>query len=680
MKKFGVSIFALALLTTAAIAQNVTLKERNNQILIDEIKRGFDPAQIAQDAARAKAGEDLSAILKARNQKILIDEVRNGVDPQKIGQDAAMAKAGGALNPAEDASAQNDQTPDNINNKTDTTGNLNNNDGSSGHGSNIGTKDNGGSEDADLKGTSQGGGENSVGQNNGQQPTSGDSGVDSKINGDLSGQSVNSNGSKSGEITTQPNTGGSSGTDLKGTSQGGGENSVGQNNGQQPTSGDSGVESKINGDLSGQSVNSNGSKSGEITTQPNTGGSSGTDLKGTSQGGGENSVGQNNGQQPTSGDSGVDSKINGDLSGQSVNSNGSKSGEITTQPNTGGSSGTDLKGISKGGGENSVGQSTGQQMGQPSNGSGDDIGSKIDNSGNLNSNGNALGDGKDINLNSNGTQGSGQSSAAASGDLGGYNSAGSAQPKHDEADSYNASSSEDDRMAEAMKNTQNNDAAAEQYSHDADKGIVIPKDVNEAAQLFSEMAELYKEFKDYAATANQDRAQDPQMDANAGPGLPVHCKAMDKDSLAAQYNAKKAAIAAGKKPPPEDPNAGQCVPCYVEAEKGIDTRRIAFERLRIILNYTQKMSSQGENALSGFGAAGGSLATMEAQSQIRQVDQAMEAVNSMYDKKYVEIIAKLKGSLDDFAKCEAKYFNNPDWYDRYGFVYYQFMADKYKRN
>jgi hypothetical protein len=44
------------------------------------------------------------------------------------------------------------------------------------------------------------------------------------------------------------------------------------------------------------------------------------------------------------------------------------------------------------------------------------------------------------------------------------------------------------------------------------------------------------------------------------------------------------------------------------------------------------------------------------------------------------MLPNLRGALDALGKCEEKYFNEPDWYDRYGFMYYTFMADRYKRS
>src|SRR3546814_6554130 len=50
----------------------------------------------------------------------------------------------------------------------------------------------------------------------------------------------------------------------------------------------------------------------------------------------------------------------------------------------------------------------------------------------------------------------------------------------------------------------------------------------------------------------------------------------------------------------------------------------------------------------------------------------------IYDHKYTQLMEALHGQMVDMGTCEAKY-GVEDWYDRFGFIYYEFMADKYKR-
>lgn len=232
---------------------------------------------------------------------------------------------------------------------------------------------------------------------------------------------------------------------------------------------------------------------------------------------------------------------------------------------------------------------------------------------------------------------------------------------------------------QALKQAQDQAAKADVLSKGAGIDPKLPKDAAEVAALAQQVKSLYDSFEAYQAVAKTDQSMTPQLDKAAGPGLPTHCASMDAEAEAADDQAKKNWIMGKGLPPKSSPDAGQCTACYTAAETKIDSTRIAFERLRIKLDYTTRLVKYGENALSGMGAAGGSLATMEAQAQIHHVDEAMADFYVAYDAKYTELLAGLKSKLDDFETCETKYFGNPDWYNRYGFIYYQFMADKYKR-
>ena len=49
-----------------------------------------------------------------------------------------------------------------------------------------------------------------------------------------------------------------------------------------------------------------------------------------------------------------------------------------------------------------------------------------------------------------------------------------------------------------------------------------------------------------------------------------------------------------------------------------------------------------------------------------------------YDSKYIALIASLQRALMQISSCENAY-GEPDWYQRFGFIYYEFMKERYKR-
>ena len=42
-------------------------------------------------------------------------------------------------------------------------------------------------------------------------------------------------------------------------------------------------------------------------------------------------------------------------------------------------------------------------------------------------------------------------------------------------------------------------------------------------------------------------------------------------------------------------------------------------------------------------------------------------------------MAKLEAALRQIAECEERVYGEKRWYDRWGFMYYEFMAARYQR-
>ncbi|MCD6660399.1 MAG: hypothetical protein LT105_09570, partial [Lentimicrobium sp.] len=67
------------------------------------------------------------------------------------------------------------------------------------------------------------------------------------------------------------------------------------------------------------------------------------------------------------------------------------------------------------------------------------------------------------------------------------------------------------------------------------------------------------------------------------------------------------------------------------------------------------------------------------QAQRGKIENSVKELQAAYDSKLAELLAKLQQSLMEMAVCEEQ-FGTPDWYDRYGYMYYEFVAEKYKRS
>jgi len=126
-----------------------------------------------------------------------------------------------------------------------------------------------------------------------------------------------------------------------------------------------------------------------------------------------------------------------------------------------------------------------------------------------------------------------------------------------------------------------------------------------------------------------------------------------------------------------DATAG-CGKCYIDAERSLDGMRINLERLKCYYaaykRFVDASLAFGDSA-SGIHAVTG----LEWQTQRAVIVQEMDNLKQAYDHKFHDMLPNLQSALQKIGDCEAQYFNNPDWYARFGNLYFAFMADRYKR-
>lgn len=123
---------------------------------------------------------------------------------------------------------------------------------------------------------------------------------------------------------------------------------------------------------------------------------------------------------------------------------------------------------------------------------------------------------------------------------------------------------------------------------------------------------------------------------------------------------------------------GECAECYTRAVGEMNFVRRQLGRLGCIYqntkNFTNSAIAFGDNA-SGIHAVTG-LAWQSARGEIVA---SMNHFKQTYDKKYRDLIAALDRALREIDKCENKY-GQEGWFQRSGFIYLEFLKDKYRRN
>lgn len=137
-------------------------------------------------------------------------------------------------------------------------------------------------------------------------------------------------------------------------------------------------------------------------------------------------------------------------------------------------------------------------------------------------------------------------------------------------------------------------------------------------------------------------------------------------------------------PPPGMPripsfcDTDDCERCFVDARQRFNQNRYTFERLKTIYgctkNYTDRMIAFGDNVSGYHGVSG-----LAWQSQKIGVLKSIETLKKTYDQKYTELLESQHDILMELNECEAAH-GIEDWYDRFGYLYFEFTKMNYARN
>lgn len=127
----------------------------------------------------------------------------------------------------------------------------------------------------------------------------------------------------------------------------------------------------------------------------------------------------------------------------------------------------------------------------------------------------------------------------------------------------------------------------------------------------------------------------------------------------------------------ENDNEAGCL-CLEKEYENLNNRRLNLERLRVIYSHSMKKINAGiafgDNVSGVHGVSG---LAWQSQKMII-LTKSIPTLNKAYDDKYAEMIHALEENLRAIENCEAM-LGYDNWYNHAGFIYYQFMADKYKR-
>ena len=123
---------------------------------------------------------------------------------------------------------------------------------------------------------------------------------------------------------------------------------------------------------------------------------------------------------------------------------------------------------------------------------------------------------------------------------------------------------------------------------------------------------------------------------------------------------------------------GECYQCYESAVGELNFVRRQLARMSCIYhnakNFADRAIAFGDDVSAIHGAAG-----LAWQYERKGIVESVEHLKGTYQGKYREFMQTLQHALMSINECESK-FGQRDWYQKYGFIYFEFMQDKYALN
>ena len=183
----------------------------------------------------------------------------------------------------------------------------------------------------------------------------------------------------------------------------------------------------------------------------------------------------------------------------------------------------------------------------------------------------------------------------------------------------------------------------------------------EQLKSFLEHQESVKDFWESLKALSSDEAI-PDV-SQTGPGMPSSC------------------LDAAWKVSPEDRGLGakryQDCQCMTDAVDKLRRNRQMLEKLRILVanqkNFVDKATALGNS----FAQLHTVLGLQWVGIKKHDIDEPYAQFKVISNQKHQQVMDAVQKDLKDIGACEAK-LGEPDWYQKFGFIYYEFLYSAYK--
>ena len=213
-----------------------------------------------------------------------------------------------------------------------------------------------------------------------------------------------------------------------------------------------------------------------------------------------------------------------------------------------------------------------------------------------------------------------------------------------------------------------------------DRGIEMNNRISSARELheriMSSIDEFYenqvlrieREFE--SRQQDSESVDDSEKDPNRQPKKNSNSQD-DKDNTGDEHQAK------GPNPPSEENPDNQKKDCSCLAKPYADLKKQqqSLEKLLKIGQHTKKVTDYGISFGDNFSGVHG-VSGLVWQKQRAKVLKSIDQFDVTYKNKYRELIEKLYKVLIKIDECEKK-LGYDNWYNQWGFIYYEFMRERY---
>jgi hypothetical protein len=122
----------------------------------------------------------------------------------------------------------------------------------------------------------------------------------------------------------------------------------------------------------------------------------------------------------------------------------------------------------------------------------------------------------------------------------------------------------------------------------------------------------------------------------------------------------------------------ECHECFRSATDSLNFNRRNLHRAWCITHTNLAMAKSaigfGDSASGVHGVAGLSWSL----GGKPQIESAMSDLRKTYRRKYGDFVRSIDTNLKALGRCEAKHFDERDWYDRFGFMYLEHLKVRYE--